>query len=120
MKQFQVNKKELSKYRVVQSEDLPLTQAGVAFEVERFAFTANNLTYFMMGDKLGYWQFFPPINSHSTKNNNEENWGVIPVWGIGKVTASSVEGVDIGSRYFGYFPPATHLHTLFVKLGTES
>ena len=110
MKQFQVNKKELSKYRVVQSEDLPLTQAGVTFEVERFAFTANNLTYFMMGDKLGYWQFFPPINSHSTKNNNEENWGVIPVWGIGKVTASSVEGVDIGSRYFGYFPPATHLH----------
>ncbi|CAD5253315.1 conserved hypothetical protein [Alteromonas sp. 38] len=130
MQQFQVDKQDLSQHRIVSIEhadlykqaplkDAPLkeeqSKEGVTFEVERFAFTANNLTYFMMGEKLGYWQFFPAVSGDATsnkplENNANDKWGVIPVWGIGKVSASSVEGVDVGSRYFGYFPPATHLH----------
>jgi hypothetical protein len=27
-------------------------------EVERFAFTANNVTYAMLGDRMKYWQLF--------------------------------------------------------------
>ncbi len=120
MQQFQVDKQDLSQHRIVATEDAVfsnqgLSKEGVTFEVERFAFTANNLTYFMMGEKLGYWQFFPAVSDNIISNeplesNANNKWGVIPVWGIGKVSASSVEGVDVGSRYFGYFPPATHLH----------
>ncbi|NRA84799.1 MAG: DUF2855 family protein [Gammaproteobacteria bacterium] len=29
------------------------------FEVDKFALTANNITYGMTGDTLGYWLFFP-------------------------------------------------------------
>ena len=105
MEQFQVNKKDLSQHRVVKENRVEHSVGGVTLEVERFAFTANNLTYYMVGDKLGYWRFFPPID-----NDNEGSWGVIPVWGIGKVIASSVPEVAIGNRYFGYFPPASELH----------
>lgn len=125
MQQFQVDKQDLSQHRIVAIEDADLSKEvlsteGVTFEVERFAFTANNLTYFMMGEKLGYWQFFPAVSDKALadkaasnkplESNANNKWGVIPVWGIGKVSASSVEGVDVGNRYFGYFPPATHLH----------
>ncbi|MBQ4827752.1 DUF2855 family protein [Alteromonas sp. MMG017] len=125
MQQFQVDKQDLSQHRIVATENTELSnqglsKEGVTFEVERFAFTANNLTYFMMGKKLGYWQFFPAVSDKALadkaasnqplESNTNNKWGVIPVWGIGKVSTSSVKGVDVGSRYFGYFPPATHLH----------
>ena len=111
MQQFQVNKQDLSINRVASGSSETLTNEGISFEVERFAFTANNLTYFMVGEKLGYWQFFPPID-----NRADENWGIIPVWGIGKVVASNNSLVEVGSRYFGYFPPATYLHMNSIAL----
>jgi len=111
MQQFQVNKQDLSINRVVSGNNETHSNEGISFEVERFAFTANNLTYFMVGEKLGYWQFFPPID-----NRADENWGIIPVWGIGKVVASNNSNVEVGSRYFGYFPPATYLRMDSVAL----
>ena len=68
-------------------------------KVERFAFTANNITYAMLGDQLKYWQLFPAPNG----------FGNIPVWGFGDVIASNHPGVVAGERLFGYFPMATHL-----------
>jgi len=68
-------------------------------KVERFAFTANNITYAMLGDTLQYWQLFPA----------PEGFGNIPVWGFGDVVASRHEGVAEGERLFGYFPMSTHL-----------
>ena len=68
-------------------------------KVDRFAFTANNITYAVLGDALKYWQLFPAPPS----------FGNIPVWGFGNVIASKHAGVAEGERLFGYFPMATHL-----------
>ncbi len=68
-------------------------------KVDRFAFTANNITYAVLGDALKYWQLFPAPPS----------FGNIPVWGFGNVIASKHAGVADGKRLFGYFPMATHL-----------
>lgn len=68
-------------------------------KVDRFAFTANNITYAVMGDELKYWQIFPA----------PEGFGNIPVWGFGEVIASKHPGIAVGERLFGYFPMATHL-----------
>lgn len=68
-------------------------------KVERFAFTANNITYAVLGDEMKYWQFFPA----------PAGFGNIPVWGFGEVIASKHPGVAVGERLFGYFPMATHL-----------
>jgi hypothetical protein len=77
--------------------DLP--DEALLVKVERFAFTANNITYAMLGDELKYWQLFPaPVG-----------FGNIPVWGIGRVIASKHPQVTDGEMLFGYFPMATHL-----------
>jgi hypothetical protein len=75
-------------------------QPGEAvIRVERFALTANNITYGVAGDAIGYWNFFPA----------PDGWGRIPVWGIGTVSASEHPEVAIGTRYYGYFPMSTEL-----------
>jgi len=67
--------------------------------VDLFGFSANNITYATFGDAMGYWAFFPA----------RDGYGRVPVWGFADVVASAVPGVEPGSRYFGYFPPSTHL-----------
>jgi Protein of unknown function (DUF2855) len=68
-------------------------------KVDRFAFTANNITYATLGDQLKYWQLFPA----------PEGFGNIPVWGFGEVIVSRHPSIATGERLFGYFPMATHL-----------
>src|ERR1700737_2790692 len=68
-------------------------------KIDRFAFTANNITYAVLGDELKYRQLFPA----------PPGFGNIPVWGFGDVIASKHPGVVEGERLFGYFPMATHL-----------
>ncbi len=62
-------------------------------------FTANNITYAVLGDQLKYWQLFPA----------PKDFGNIPVWGFGEVIASKHPGIAAGETLFGYFPMATHL-----------
>src|SRR6201996_9818275 len=80
-------------------EPAQLPQDAVLVRVNRFAFTANNITYAMLGDDLKYWQLFPA----------PEGYGNIPVWGFGEVAASNHPDVPAGEVLFGYFPMATHL-----------
>lgn len=80
-------------------EPAALPDEALLIKVDRFPFTANNITYAVAGDRLKYWSLFPA----------PENFGNIPVWGFGEVIASRHPGVDIGERLFGYFPMATHL-----------
>ena len=76
-----------------------LPDDALLIKIDRFAFTANNITYAVLGDQLKYWQLFP----------TPENFGNIPVWGFGEVIASKHPGIFEGERLFGYFPMATHL-----------
>ncbi|MDQ3742745.1 MAG: DUF2855 family protein [Actinomycetota bacterium] len=61
--------------------------------IDRFALTANNVTYGVMGDTLSYWEFF---------GASEEGWGRVPVWGIGTV-------LETGQQVYGYFPMSSHV-----------
>ncbi len=76
-----------------------LPEGALLIKVERFAFTANNITYAVLGNALKYWELFPA----------PDGFGNIPVWGFGEVIASRHPGIAIGERLFGYFPMATHL-----------
>jgi Protein of unknown function (DUF2855) len=76
-----------------------LPDDALLVKIDRFALTANNITYAVLGDQLKYWQLFPA----------PENFGNIPVWGFGEVIASNHPGIAEGERLFGYFPMATHL-----------
>jgi hypothetical protein len=76
-----------------------LPDDALLIKIDRFALTANNITYAVLGGQLKYWQLFPP----------PENFGNIPVWGFGEVIASRHPSISEGERLFGYFPMATHL-----------
>ena len=91
-----VNRSDFRKTRAVEREMEPLSEGEVRMRVERFALTSNNVTYAVAGDTIGYWKFFP----------REDDWGVVPVWGIGVVEESRAEGIEAGERIYGYFPMA--------------
>src|SRR6187551_51828 len=78
---------------------IPLEAGEVLLEVERFALTANNITYGAMGEAFGYWRFFPA----------PEGWGRIPVWGFAHVVRSEHDGLAESERIFGYLPMSTYL-----------
>lgn len=77
----------------------PLPPEHVLLRVDRFALTANNITYALTGDMLGYWTFFP----------TDEGWGRLPVMGFADVVESAHPAVARGERFFGFFPMSTHL-----------
>jgi hypothetical protein len=99
---FVVAKNDLRQCRVIEThlaDASVLPAEALLVKVDRFAFTANNITYAVLGDELKYWQLFPA----------PKDFGNIPVWGFGEVIASKHPAVSEGERLFGYFPMATHL-----------
>ena len=103
MQEFQINKGDLTLSRLIDTPASTISDGQVLVKIDRFAFTANNITYAVMGDYLRYWQFFPP------NGDEAEKWGIIPVWGFADVVASHSDELAIGERLFGYFPPADEL-----------
>ncbi|MBN9007049.1 MAG: DUF2855 family protein [Rhizobiales bacterium] len=98
--QFIVAREDLAQSRFIETP-LPeaLPDGALLVKVDRFALTANNITYAVLGDQLKYWQLFPA----------PDGFGIVPVWGLGDVIASRHPGITEGERLFGYFPMATHL-----------
>ena len=99
---FVVARDDLEQCKLIETaipDAAALPADALLVKVERFAFTANNVTYAVMGEALKYWQIFPA----------PQGFGNIPVWGFGDVIASRHPGVAVGERLFGYFPMATHL-----------
>ncbi|MFT5997771.1 MAG: hypothetical protein ACI81P_000216 [Neolewinella sp.] len=106
MSQFQIEKTNFASSRIISKEsakNTTLNKGEVLVKIQQFAYSANNITYASVGDRMGYWHFFPPMGK------NTDGWGVTPVWGFAEVTASKTKGIPVGDRLFGYFPPASHL-----------
>lgn len=95
---FETRKTNLGETRVT-TRDAPVPPGGALLKVERFAFTANNVTYGVVGERIGYWKFFP---------TTDDDWGVIPVWGTAEVIESDGD-LPVGERLYGYLPMASHL-----------
>ncbi len=98
--EFQVRKDKLDETRLVKRTAPPLHDGDVLAKVDRFAITANNITYGVVGERIGYWKFFPV---------EDEGWGVIPVWGFADIVESRHPDIQPGERLYGYWPMASHL-----------
>ncbi len=113
MTQFQISRTDPTRTRVVvvpeEEYAARLGEGDALVQVDRFGLSANNVTYVMLGDRLGYWQFFPADGPDGPDGPDGRAWGLMPVWGFGDVVASRAPGLVVGERLFGYFPPATHL-----------
>ncbi len=98
--EFQVHKDNLEETHLEERKAPPLGDGEVTAKVDRFAFTANNVTYGVVGERIGYWKFFPV---------EDEGWGIIPVWGFADVVESNHADIAVGERLYGYWPMASHL-----------
>ncbi|MEW4468391.1 DUF2855 family protein [Parasphingorhabdus sp. JC815] len=77
-----------------------LAKGEILMAVEKYAVTANNITYAAVGDGFGYWNFFP---------TSDRDWGIVPVWGFATVIQSNHTDIAEGERVYGYLPMASHL-----------
>jgi len=92
-----VNKQDLRVARIDQVQPASLALGHARLKLDLFGLTSNNITYAAMGTgSLGYWDFFP----------GTDDWGRPPCWGFGTVVQSTADGVEVGTRYYGYFPIA--------------
>jgi hypothetical protein len=96
---FEVKKSHWDQSRFVEESVPPLAPGQVLFRVDRFALTANNISYALSGELLGYWRFFPCA----------EGWGRIPAMGFADVIRSTHPEVREGTRCFGFYPMGRHL-----------
>lgn len=110
MQDFEVARDDLRKTRVLETAAPVLGDGQVLLQIERFAFTANNITYAVFGEAMQYWSFFPAA----------KGWGRIPVWGFAQVADSRHEQIRVGERIYGYLPMATYLVVQPERVGTAS
>ncbi len=96
---FEVRRDDLRTIRLKRDQLPELEPGQVLLKVDRFGLTANDITYGVVADMVGYWEFFPA----------EDGWGRLPGWGFADVAAGDVEGLEPGSRFYGYLPMASHL-----------
>ena len=59
MNQFQTLKSDLTQSRIVDINSTVIDDDEIIVKIESYAFTANNVTYGVAGDTIGYWKFFP-------------------------------------------------------------
>lgn len=97
---FLVRRDDLRETRIAPAQ-LDLRPGQALLKVEKFALTANNITYAVFGDAMAYWNFFPAPQ--------HPGWGRIPVWGYATVVDSQADGVAKGERLYGYLPMSTHV-----------
>lgn len=100
MTDFLVRRDELRETRLVESDPPTLEPGQALLRTESFGMTANNITYAVMGEAMSYWDFFP---------STAAGWGRVPVWGFAAVERSEAEGIEPGTRIYGYLPPSSHL-----------
>lgn len=105
MSDFLVKRDDLRQCRVVDSPTPEIGAGQALLRVDRFGLTANNVTYAVMGEAMSYWNFFPA----------EGDWGRVPMWGFAEVEQSEAEGVEVGTRVYGYLPPSSHLVVMPAK-----
>lgn len=106
--EFRVARDDLTRTAVATRERDP-GEGEILCRVDRFALTANNITYAAHGADMNYWDFFPA----------PDGWGMVPVWGFADVVASRCDGVATGARLYGYWPMASHAVLAPVKASAK-
>lgn len=103
--QFRIDRTDIRRAELVEVEPRPLEDGDVEVRLRRFALTANNMTYALLGNGYvasvaapGYFEYFPTT----------EGKGLLPVWGIAEVSASRCDDLAVGVPLYGFLPLASH------------
>jgi len=96
-----VEQSDITKSCFSHSPIRPLEQDEILVRIDKFGFTANNLSYAVLGKRSLYkfFDFFPA---------SDEKFGKVNVWGYATIVKSSNPNFNTGDRIFGYFPLAKY------------
>ncbi len=97
--ELQVQRDAFTRARIATHPAPALAPGQALLRIDKFALTANNITYALAGDQIGYWKFFPC----------PDPYGIVPVWGFADVLESLCADVPIGTRIWGFLPSASHV-----------
>ncbi|KAF8839166.1 hypothetical protein BDN67DRAFT_953938 [Paxillus ammoniavirescens] len=82
----------------------------VLIKVDRFGYSANNVTYQALGEVPHFRYFdFHEAPEDAETSVSPKTHGVTPVWGFGTVVVSTHVAIQVGERVYGYFAPARYL-----------
>lgn len=104
---LEVGRRDFGVTRLIDHDLGELADGAVRLRVERYAVTANTITYAAVGDMLDYWGFHP---------SGDPDWGRVPAMGWAEVVASNHPDVEVGTRVYGWVPMAKHFD-LTVSVG---
>ena len=97
MQQVHVRRNALTEAETVTLDAAELAEGQVRLAVESFSVTSNNVTYAVVGEMVGYWNFFPA----------PAGLGIVPMWGHARVVESRCRDIAVGERVYGYLPMAS-------------
>lgn len=100
MKRVLVDQADITRLTLDETAPAPLADGQARLHVQRFALTANNVTYAATGHVIGYWKFFP---------SGIAGQGIVPVWGVAEVVESRADALAEGTELYGFFPMAEDL-----------
>jgi len=107
-----VNRKDFADVALVKSPPIVLQAGCIRVSVGPWALTANNITYMVTGEQIGYWKFFNPQHY----GIDMAGFGRMPVWGYGTITETNCEGLAVGAEIYGFFPIADTFDMKPVKI----
>ncbi|KIN65102.1 DUF2855 domain containing protein [Sulfitobacter noctilucicola] len=95
MHRILVDQQKITQTQMDEVPSAELQPGEARLTLESFALTANNVTYAASGFAIGYWKFFP---------TGVAGQGLVPVWGVAKVTESRADELPEGTRLYGFYP----------------
>ncbi len=94
-----VTRDKLRETKIVESDQRPLEDGQIRVAIDKMGLTANNVSYAVSGDAIGYWKYFPA----------EGEWGKVPGWAMADVVESRSDAIAVGERLYGFFPMASEV-----------
>ena len=73
--EVRVQRNDYRKTSVWRGQAPALQDGEILVSIDKFALTANNVTYAVFGDMIGYWRFYPTAG----------DYGIVPAWGYATV-----------------------------------
>lgn len=94
-----VTRNDLRQTKIVETEQEALEDGQIRVAIDKMGLTANNVSYAVSGEAIGYWKYFPA----------EGEWGKVPGWAMGDVVESRSDSISAGERLYGFFPMASEV-----------
>ncbi len=89
-----ITRDKLRETKIVESDKKPLEDGQIRVAIDKMGLTANNVSYAVSGEAIGYWKYFPA----------EGEWGKVPGWAMADVVESRSNAISEGERLYGFFP----------------